>query len=94
MAVRPSSDDLGEHRKTDLSSFTYMDLVEMLVNENRTYRDNLSAVGTTEESLVPDITGERKRITDEYLQRIKPIKEEGAKREQLYLEVHKSNQGY
>lgn len=82
MAVRQ---DAREPKENDLSGLAYMDLVEMLVNENRTYRDNLSAIDTAEE---------RRRITDEYLQRIKPIKEEGARREQLYLEGHRANVRY
>ena len=72
-----------EQKKNNLENITLSELVERFCNELITYRDNLvTGVENAKEI--------NKRATKEYEERIKPIKEELVRREQLYLMYHHS----
>jgi len=78
-----------------LENLSLIELIESFANELVTYRMNLSAnIGGEEEREQSAIIEESKKITEEYTQRTKALREEVSRRERLYLEYHNSFIGH
>lgn len=73
-------EDAKEPNRTGLEGLSLGVLVERFANEIATYKTDLST--SPEER--------KKLVTEEYKKRIQPIIKELDKREQLYLEGHKT----